>query len=208
MLAIIPGVLPTLTRSFRLIAGFCLLALWAAGDARAAVGLLPSGHLDKPALRKAYEESDFEKVKAALESYRKSPPKDATLEEKILTHKYLGIIYATDSATAIRAESHFNQLLELSPNIELVDMYISPKIQSFFDRVKAEFNHKRNYSNRYDELGMPRQPEPPRDSARGAEGKPGSRAWIWWTSGAAAAAGIAAWFFLIYLQSGTETTRI
>ena len=192
-----------------------LAVLMGPTPSHAAFGLLSNGHLDKTAIRKAYEESDFDKVTTVLEGYRKKHPADFSLEEKIFTHKYLGVIYASDSTTAIRAESNFNMLLDLSPHIELVDMYLSPKIQNQFDQVKAQFEKKKNYSSQYDELGIPlkdktgsgpatsREPERDSTGAHPAIKKDGSRKWLWWGLGAAAI-GVGVGFYLWFDHSGSS----
>jgi hypothetical protein len=189
--------------------------LASATGSHAAFGLAPDGHLDKKTLRKAYEESDFDKVLSVLEGFQKKHPADASLEERIFTHKYLGVIYAADSATSIRAESHFNMLLELSPHIELVDMYVSPKIQRLFDQVKSQFEKKKRYDSQYDDLGIPLKGKAgdgltsnPAAASDSTAAKPvlkphGSRKWIWWGVGAAAV-GIGVGFYLWIENSGSS----
>ncbi len=141
-----------MTLKFLLPFYFCLSACL---PAAAALGIKPDGHLDMPVLRKAYMESEFEKVRASLEGFLKKHPKDVTRDEKIFTHMYLGVICAADSTTEIRAESHFNALLQLSPHIEPVDMFVPPKIQDLFDRIKRDYLKRQEYEKRYDAFGNP-----------------------------------------------------
>ena len=170
-----------------------------------------------PALRSAYQESDFENVSTTLESYLKRNAPEATREERIFAYKYLGVIHAHmgflhagNHASKTRAESYFNQLVEIAPNIELVDMYAPANIQELFDRVKQEYRAKQEYRRRYDEFGNPIAP--PSDSAVKHAAQPdrrktpkvkagASRTWVYWTLGAAAVgAGVG-----FYIWQGTRT---
>src|SRR4051812_30711243 len=132
-----------------------LLFLQIPASVRSAFGLRPDGHLDMVVLRKAYMESDFEKVQSGLEAFQKHPPADASLDERIFTHLYLGVIYAADSNAVVKAESHFNALLRLSPHIEPLDMFVPPRIQELFDRVKHDYLKREEYEKRYDSFGKP-----------------------------------------------------
>jgi hypothetical protein len=172
------------------------------------LGIKRDGHLDMAVLRKAYMESEFESVRASLEGFLKEHPRDVAREEKIFTHMYLGVICAADSNSEAKAESHFNSLLKLSPHIEPVDMFVPPKIQSMFDRIKQDFLKREEYVQKYDAFGNPIG-VPGRDSAAATavighavgydsakasgSGKrvpsvsnKGKHAWIWWTLGSAA----------------------
>lgn len=199
--------------------GFLLIV--ALAPACAAWGLKLDGHLDMPALRKAYMESDFRPIRATLEAFLKVHPKDGTREEMIFTHLYLGVICAADSARA-RAESHFNTLLHLSPHIEPIDMYLPPPIQDLFDRVKHDYLKRLEYETKYDAFGNPLAPRDSgttvalKDSVAGTQdakdvkggapiGKTGKapkeksdHAWVWWTVGGAglAAAAITTYYVL------------
>jgi hypothetical protein len=149
------------------------LCLWLSLSlpASAALGLKPDGHLDMMVLRKAYMESEFEKVRGSLEGFLKKHPKDVSREEKIFTHMYLGVICAADSNSQVKAESHFNALLQLAPHIEPVDMFVPPKIQDLFDRIKRDFLKKQDYEKRYDAFGNPIAPagEPKHSGASGKD---------------------------------------
>jgi hypothetical protein len=173
-----------------------LFSVWQ--SSHAVLGLKPDGHLDMTFLRKAYMESEFEKVRITLERFIKTHPKDATREEKIFTHMYLGVICAADSNSELKAESHFNTLLRLSPHIEPIDMFVPQKIQNLFDRIKLDYLKREAYESKYDAFGNPITPEN-RDSLGQQEPKPKNskekntevksshgHAWIWWTAGSAA----------------------
>ncbi|MEO6095551.1 MAG: hypothetical protein ABIW76_07695 [Fibrobacteria bacterium] len=165
----------------------------------AALGIKTDGHLDIPVLRKAYMESEFEIVRASLEGFLKNHDKDASREEKIFTHMYLGVIFAADSNSEFKAESHFNALLRLSPHIEPVDMFVPPKIQNMFDRIKQDFLKQAEYREKFDAYGnplvvpardslkrpaYPKQAEPAKHGDSVSDGE--KQSWIWWTVGSAA----------------------
>src|SRR5690606_33123721 len=117
-------------------------------------GIRKDGKLDRAVLSKAYKESDWDELSKTLEAYlRGTVLTKIDVEERIFAYKHLGVIYAADWNTQTRAESFFNQLLELSPEIEIVDMYVSKKISDFFREVKQDFKKQKAYSSNYDEFG-------------------------------------------------------
>src|SRR4051812_38940001 len=116
---------------------YLLLLVFSVPAPASAFGIRKDGKLDQMAISKAYRESDWEPVCKSLEGYLRYTEKSRIdADERIFAYKHLGVIYASDSATYNRAESYFNLLLELSPNIELVDMYVSKKVSDFFRDVK------------------------------------------------------------------------
>jgi hypothetical protein len=190
----------------------------------ATFGLSANGRLDQTALAKAYKESDWDKVTEVLESYlRRKGDNKVELEERIFAFKYLGTIYAADSLTHTKSESYYNRLLDLSPSVEIFDLYASKKINDFFESVKRDHERSRNYANKFDTYGreqkspadqgapkdsMPAmvskqpipQPIPARQETRIKDKS--SSAWIWWTVGIAAAAGAGA---TAYYMTNSET---
>jgi hypothetical protein len=186
-----------------------------------AFGVLANGGLDMPAIRNAYSESEFEKVKNALEAYLKQKGEQASREERIFAFKHLGVIYAVDSATTPRAESYFNRLLLLSPNIELVDMYVSAKIQQLFQRIKEDRRAQADYKSQYDAFGNPlpdskKDPEPvvtpkkevkPRPEKRVSQSEK-KRAWMWWAAGIfTVGAGVGMYVWSLQDEEGGGTVR-
>jgi hypothetical protein len=176
-----------------------------------AFGVRRDGKLDQPALSKAYRESEWTPVCNALEGYLNHyEASKIDLDERIFAYKYLGVIYASDSLTHTRAESYFNRLLELSPNIELVDMYASKKIIEFFHEVKRDYQSQVAYSSTYDEFGHKiKSPASSKDSVSKAppEAAPlqtgpkskqthqelkKNNKWVWWTVGAVVTTGVGA----------------
>lgn len=200
-----------------------ITVIWAAASSHAAFGRYSDGSLDQKTLRKAYIESDFEKVRKALEDFRKAPPPKTSRENWIFTHKYLGVIYAADSTQTVRAESNFNQLLNYAPHIELADMFVPPKIQALFDRTKAQYFKDQEYNRRYDEHGNPvqgkpdlgqdtanpiAQPDRPKPTLKSRSSKK-SRAWVWWTAvGAIVGVGGGYYIWTEFLREDVKKTEI
>lgn len=193
---------------------FILLFLWLGSivpGAAAEATISKEGRLNMAFLRKAYTEGEFEPVRQTLETFMKKHEQGATRDEKVFSHIYLGVIYAADSSSSVRAEHHFNALLDLAPNIELVDMFIPPKIQHMFDRVKHDFIRAKEYGRKYDALGNPiaegGTAEAPAKEAQPAtlkKEKPGSY-WALATLGTAAAVG--AGVGLYYLAATSENVK-
>lgn len=188
-----------------------ILLLITVSVAFGAFGRLPDGRLDQKSLRAAYMESEFKKVASALESFRKASPASATKMDWVFAYKYLGVIYAADSTQSTRAEQNFNQLLTLSPNIELVDMYAPAKIQALFNEVKAEHRKRIEYESRFDPLGNPIRPVEPADSAKPQiSPNKSSKKWLWWTTAGVAVgagAGVLVWF-QYFRDSGPKGTTV
>jgi hypothetical protein len=191
----------------RILAFLLLACVLPVTPAIAALGIKPDGHLDMKVLRQAYMESEFEKVRISLEGFLKKHPTDVSREEKVFTHMYLGVICAADSNSQTRAESHFNALLKLSPHIEPVDMFVPPKIQSLFDRIKMDFMKREEYGKNHDSFGNPivhAKTDSVQSSGKTPQGgqqpsgkdpavsDDGGNSWVWWTVGSAAivAAGV------------------
>jgi hypothetical protein len=176
---------------------------------QAAFGVLPNGRLDMKSIRKAYMESDFLPVREALEGFMKYHRNDATRDEKVFSHIYLGVIYAADSIQDAKAESHFNALMEIAPNIELVDMFVPPQIQNIFDRVKHDYLRMKEYGRKYDALGNPIpnasdsiKPAAKTDHPKQQriESKP-DHEWLWWTLGGVAVVGAGAGIYYMTTNS-------
>ena len=175
-------------------------------------GLRPDGSLDMPTLQANYKGGELEQVKAVLESYIKDRGSKITRDERIFAHKYLGVIHAADPAGRMRAESYFHQLLDLSPHIELADMFVSKSIQGIFDEVKQDYKRDQEYGRHFDALGHPIQPkrsdstnaeklpksQPSPAGGSSAEGSSFNRKALWITGGfvAMAAAGVVLFYSL------------
>jgi hypothetical protein len=177
----------------------------------ASVGIRQDGHLDMPVLRKAYMESEFERVQSSLETFLRHPPDTATREEMIFTHMYLGVIYAADSSSEAKAESHFNALLRLSPHIEPVDMFVPPKIQDLFDRIKRDFMKQAQYREKFDAFGNPIAPTGGETAPKGKkdpEVSGSGHAWVWWTMGSAAVLAAGTGIYLLSAEKTPDARRV
>jgi hypothetical protein len=212
---------------------FLLLMLFQSFAISATFGIRKDGKLDQAAIAKGFKDSDWDEVRNTLESYlRRNGDSRVAVEERIFAYKYLGVIFAADSVTRTRAESYFNRLLDLSPTIEIVDMYASKKISDFFHEVKREYENQKSYANQHDAYGRknkelvsgksldsnsdqgqdsmptlggsshPPQPIPRR---KGAElENPNGSSWVWWTVGIAAVTGVGASVFYLTQDKAPE----
>ncbi len=100
---------------------------------------LPSGSLDTASLRKLYLDGDLEKVAASLEAWRaKGMPGGHA--DSVFTYRHLGIIYASSEENQVRAESYLNLLLNLEPDIDILDPIVSPSVDAFWERVRTRHN--------------------------------------------------------------------
>lgn len=79
-----------------------------------------------------YSEAE-KKARAALEDYQRF---DA--DELTELHKILGIIYYSENRVA-EAKTHFQSALDLTPDLALDSLLVSPKILRFFNSIKAEW---------------------------------------------------------------------
>ncbi len=172
----------------------------------------PKSKLDMTSLQVDFREGELDVVKNLLESFLKNQGSTATRDEKIFAFKYLGVIYAANANGKEKAESYFNQLLPLAPNIELADMYVSKNIQALFDDVKREYLHTQDYATNFDAFGNPKanaktgvvvktdKPKTESTSLQSGSGK--SHTWMWWVGGITlAAAGTGA--IILATESGS-----
>lgn len=122
-------------RAFRILSGLCLACVSAS---HAGNGLLPDGHLDTAAVRDGYLRADMPFVRAALEGFIKSHPREVGTDEKVFTHLYLGAVYAGEKDGRNRAEAHFRAALKLDPYSDPANLYLPPAIKTWFERLRAD----------------------------------------------------------------------
>ncbi len=159
------------------------------------------GKLDMSSLQVDFREGELDIVKNLLESFLKNQVSTATRDEKIFAYKYLGVIYASNATSRKKAESYFNQLLPLAPNIELTDMFVSKEIQTVFDEVKRDYLHSQDYNSNFDSFGNPKwngisSKGPQVENPEQNTAKRSPKSWLWWTAGLSVAAvgtGVALW---------------
>ncbi|MBF0431090.1 MAG: hypothetical protein HQK83_07420 [Fibrobacteria bacterium] len=169
--------------------------------------------INQAQIKAAYLEGEFEKIRTELETYRKTNP-NSSQEDKIFMFKYLGVVYATDANTKDKAESYMYQLLKLAPNIELLDMYVSEKINLMFQDVKNEYKRRKQYTQQYDEYGRPKSISTKSSSAlsnvtetvpvQSKKQPKKNAAWIGWTLGCLAVATAVTIFLLLSQDRGEK----
>jgi hypothetical protein len=185
--------------------------------------------IQQDAILKAYSESDWDQVTSQLEAYlRLHGDANVSKEERIFAYKYLGVVFAADTVTKARAESYFHRLLDLAPEIEILDMFASKKVTDLFDNLKAEHQKRLDYKKSHDQYGqvVGTTPSSGFDSlrtqrhsktiplpAKVGPKKDGGHAWVWWTAGTAVTAGAITGIYLLTSQSSesktlTQTTNI
>jgi tetratricopeptide (TPR) repeat protein len=126
-----------------------LLALASASPLFAAPGLAPQ------TVRQLYQDGEFEKVRTHLEAFLKRSDATASRDERILAYKYLGVVYASKPEGAPQAEAYFFRLLDLSPNVQLTELYVSSSVNSLFEKTQQRFLKEKQTSSAVDEYGYP-----------------------------------------------------
>ncbi len=105
-------------------------------------GIRADGTLDRKFIEENYYNGDFDPCLEALEHYRKSNP-GMTRDDTIFVYKHLSVMYAAQAETRHKAESYMYQLLKVLPSAELLDMYISSEIQALFERVRRDYEKRK-----------------------------------------------------------------
>ncbi len=186
-----------------------LLSILLAANLHAASVTPADPKLDMKTVQVNFREGELEAVKTLLESFLRKQGASATRDEKIFAYKYLGVIYAANQEERTRAESYFNQLLPLAPNIELADMYVSHNILEIFDKVKREYLHTQDYRAHFDSFGNPKAPEKNGPATKQAPKTAqveatSNNAWVWWTVAGVATVGAGAAFWAV--ESGHSSS--
>lgn len=94
--------------------------------------------LDQSRVHDIYNEGDFEKVVAVIDSFTRVN-KTFSLEDSIFIAKHLAVVYTANPATREKGKSYMFRLLDLVPSAKIVDMFVSDEIDRIFDKVKEEF---------------------------------------------------------------------
>jgi hypothetical protein len=130
--------------------------------AQAEGALRADGHLDTAAVRDAYLRSDIPQVRAALEGFIKSHPRDVGAAEKAFTHLYLGATYAGETEGRAKAEAHFRAALKLDPYCDPANLYLPPAIKTWFERLRADvLREQAQGPSAPDHPRQPVRPSPP-----------------------------------------------
>ncbi len=175
----------------------------------AAFGFNLDGTLDKPAISKAYFESDFVRIVLPLETWRQGVADNKTSEDSIFVFKYLSVIYAANPATKEKSRSFMFMLLTLAPTIEILDMYASDEIELMFRSVKREFKERNDYLSTHDHLGKEKTKDVPQQSVSPATKAPETKSskWVWWTAGGIGLAATAIGTYILLEPNATEGNK-
>jgi len=148
----------------------------------------------------SYRDGDFEVVRSTLESALKKDlvkgidARPLTREERVFAYKHLGVIYAANPQDEGRAKNMFIKALEISPRLEIMDLYPSDRIHALFAKARSDLNKEQEYQRGYDALGNPKtaekgpipMPMPNSSKANSDDSKNGgnkrSHAWMGWTA--------------------------
>jgi hypothetical protein len=169
--------------------------------------------LDQAAVKRLYNDGDFDPAVKLLEEFQKTHSK-YTREESLMVYKYLGVMYCADQSTREKGKTYFYKLLNIDPNAKILDMYVSIVVQDIFKSTLDELMGERGISpsSREDRLSGPEvkpgQEATPSRKETDKSGKPekiaasGNHAVYWWIGGLAVAAGVAGGYYL-YAQSSS-----
>lgn len=94
--------------------------------------------LRQQAIHIAYNEGDFDKVTAEIETFTKAN-KTYSRADSIFIAKHLAVVYSANPNTREKGKYYMYRLLEMVPSAELVDMFVSDEIDRIFDKVRKEF---------------------------------------------------------------------
>ncbi len=154
----------------------------------------PDGRLDGAAVNLMFHEGELEPLADRLEAYLKVTP-ESNEEDRLIAYKFLGIIHSSRPESRLKGESYFYQMLKIAPNIELVQPYVSDRIQEVFQNVKKEYHKREALTKLHDELGRPIELS---DSISEPVDKKKGKRRIWALVGAGAglatAGGVVAWY--------------
>jgi hypothetical protein len=175
--------------------------------------------LDQNAVKKYYNDGDFDPAINLLEDFQKTHAK-YTREESLMVYKYLGVMYCADQSTREKGKSYFYKLLKIDPEAKILDMYVSIVVQDIFKSTLDELMGQDGFpaATREDRLSSASSPggeklparkaggsDKPSDAenpAQSLEARNGNSTY-WWIGGLAVAAGVAGGYYL-YASSNTS----
>jgi hypothetical protein len=139
--------------------------------------------LRQQAIHIAYNEGDFDKVIAEIETFTKAN-RTYSRGDSIFIAKHLAVVHTANPATREKGKYYMYRLLEMVPSAELVDMFVSDEIDRIFDKVRKEFlARQRSFGVDSTRISLPERPaareEPavaaaPAEPAPSAPGKAGA----------------------------------
>jgi len=113
--------------------------------------------LDYTKVKTLYKEGEFEKVRDELETFLKKSDSQATREDKITAYKYLGVIYGSKPGGRPQSETYFFRLFDLSPKVNLAELYVSYSVDQIFRETRDRFFADKLSTHAVDEFGNPKE---------------------------------------------------
>ncbi len=151
--------------------------------------------LDTAAIRKNYLEGELSKVSDSLEAWRQNPVLGSHADS-VFVYRHLGIVYASNEANHNRAESYFNLLLRLEPELDVLDPFVSNTVEEFWEKVKLR--HAKVAGKRPEEPSkFGERPETvPTPNPKVQAKQDGGFPWLWTLAGTALVGGAVAFYFI------------
>jgi hypothetical protein len=156
--------------------------------------------LDTVLIRNYYLDAEFIKVVDSLESWRKNGSV-GTHADSVFAYRHLGIVYASEEWTHNRSESYLNLLLRLEPQTDILDPFISPSVESFWESVKTR---SRRLLGVAPEDGDKKPASRREGKAASLKADKGGFPWLWTLTGTAVAGGVIAYYLLSQETPGAE----
>ncbi len=148
--------------------------------------------LDTVLIRNYYLDAEFIKVVDSLESWRKNGSVGSH-SDSVFAYRHLGIVYASEEWTHNRSESYLNLLLRLEPQTDVLDPFISPSVESFWESVKTRSRRLLGVAS----ADSAKKPATGREGkAASLEADKGGFPWLWTLAGTAVTGGAIAYFLL------------
>jgi hypothetical protein len=84
-----------------------------------------------------YSEGNFDTVTGLLEGFLKSKS-SCSRADSVFLNKHLGVVYAANPNTREKGRYFFFRMLEIHPDADLSDMFVSEDIDALFTKAKLE----------------------------------------------------------------------
>lgn len=93
--------------------------------------------LDQARIRSDYRDGEFEKVIGELQGFLKSG-RPCSRSDSVFLAKHLGVVYAAHPDTRELGRHHMFRLLRMSPDADLLDMFVGQEVDGVFEKVRKE----------------------------------------------------------------------
>ena len=167
-----------LTTRILAVACFLILPVHSATAAAAPAGTAPAAPaaqavpLNQKDIHAAYNEGDFDKVTALIDSFTKAN-RTYTRADSIFIAKHLAVVYSANPQSREKGRYFMYRLLEMMPSAELVDMFVSDEIDRIFEKVRKEFvARQKGFGVDSTQISMPDKASTGSSAAAGAAAKP------------------------------------